>query len=289
MVVKRLLIEASSSYEAQFLTVPVNSTEVIVLQSDIGVCQLQIFIRDFEGSEPHRDNSKYNFADDAASNEDEDSKGRIQADTLPNLRILIKFNPARPMNGSDLVFGNESLTPIKDYVPVSLLSTGLKFFSWWLNPSVKGDLYNNMPFLFGLALNSFTKIYAEDHCMQKGDKLYPLDDDTENLGDVSSLDIPDHCTARSKYFSDTAKAAEFIFDQDHDYTFQFDTNYVKLANSQYKLLIPTYGTKSLDIDVGGYANDKLNSFNWVLKEFGLDGAKKGHIGLIIRFSLVDEE
>lgn len=277
----KLLITAGSNYDETLQIVPVNSAEPLVIDSEIGRILLQVFIKNFAGSKDHYPSSKYNVS--SLSDVEAASPTENFSTELPNFRILINFQPSRSIQGSQLVFGNESLTPVKDHVPVSLLSTGLKFFSWWLNPSIKGDVYSETPYLFGLALNSFSRIRIDDKI--SNETIMPINDDKENLKDKDTR-IPESASARKKYYSTETKAAEFTFNQEESYTFQFDTNYIKLGDSQYKLLIPTYGQHSLDIDVGHYANDSLNSFNWVLKQHGIDGAKKGVPGLIIKFALV---
>ena len=77
-------------------------------------------------------------------------------DDEPNLRINIEFTPKEDINGSNFAFGNDFTYPIRDYVPVGLLNTGLKLFNWFINDSVKGDPYPDKPYLYGPGISSFT-------------------------------------------------------------------------------------------------------------------------------------
>lgn len=272
---KKLQITAGTSYDSDFQTVPVNSGHALTLESNLGLVLIQLSIKDFEGSASHH----------APKNE----KARGDDSIIPNLRILISLTPSKPIEGSKLLFGNECLTPIRDHVPVSLLSTGLKFFSWLINPSVKGDLYGDMPYFYGLALNSFTRIRVDKEGTNEiRSSISPITANTENLNqECPNLDIPVEADQRRSFFSNVDNASNFEFEEGQTYTFQFETNLVKLANSEYKLLIPTYGQRTIDIDVGQYANDQLNNFNWVLKYGGSSAAKEGTLGLLLNFALVE--
>lgn len=272
-MLKKLQITAGTSYDGTFQIVPVNSGQALKLESDLGPVLLQVSIKDFEGSAKHS----------APKNDGAIGDNLI----IPNLSILISLTPCKAMEGSKLLFGNECLSPIRDHVPVSLLATGLKFFSWLINPSVKGDLYGDEPYFYGLALNSFTRIRVgkEDN---NEEQISPITASTENLNqECPNLDIPEDADQRRSFFSNVKNASNFEFEEGQTYTFQFETNLVKLGNSEYKLLIPTYGKRTIDIDVGQYSNDQLNNFNWVLKYDGSSAAKEGIIGLLLNFALVE--
>lgn len=276
---KKLHITAGTTYDDAFQTVPVNSGRALQFESDLGLVLVQIYIKDFDGGSKHTSGV---LAKDEAKTDDQ---------STPNFRLLITLKPSEAILGTQLLFGNECLTPVKDRVPVSLLSTGLKFFSWFINPSIKSDLYGDMPYLYGYALNSFSKINVrKDHTADAHDYIVPLAGSTENLNDdLDSHNIPIQSEGRKKYFTNADNASEFTFLEGQVYTFQFDTDLIKLGNSQYKILIPTYGNRTLDIDVAQYANENLNNFNWVLKKDGINGAKEGTIGLLINFALTPDD
>lgn len=289
MTVKRLLITAKPAYTSDPKVVPINADVPLEFISSLGRFQLQIFVKGFDGSQAHKSISKYDTTDSTYLDGSPTAPTETASDQ-PNLRILIRFIPSHTIKGSELIFGNEVTSSIKDHVPVSILSTGLKFFSWWVNPSIKGDLYADQPYLFGLAINSFTKIRIDDKEKFEDSSISPIADDRENLEFKNSDEqIPRSPQERQKFFSDISKASQFVFETNHSYTFQFDTNYVKIADSQYKLLIPTYGSRTLDIDVERFSDEKLNNFDWIIKQNGFDGVGEGETGLIVNFALVEEE
>lgn len=62
-----------------------------------------------------------------------------------------------------------------------------------------------------------------------------------------------------------------------------------MSDSKYAVLIPTFGSKTFDIDVLKYANETLNNFNWIIKVDGYEGVGYGETGLVLNFALADEE
>lgn len=290
VLIKRLLLRASSDYDSDATVVPVNSGDFVEIASDIGVFSLCVYIRNFEGSGPHLNNSLYNVGDQHYLNGDLSSvHSQISSTSLPNLRIAIKFTPKQPIKGSELLFGNDCTTSIKDYVPTTLLATGLKFFSWFINPTIKGDIYCDSPFLYAPALNSFSSVgiltkdkkSIEDYIGASEENL------TQNFD--NSLQIPAKSNDRIKFFCKLKNCEEFVFNETSEYIFAFDTNFLRLGDSKYSVAIPTYGDRTFDIDALRYANEKMNNFNWTLKFGGNDGVGLGKTGLILNFSLVDEE
>ena len=317
MSTKRLLIKASSTYDGDYKIIPVNTNRRIHIESDIGSFSLLVNIKNFDGSNPHLSNSLYNLGDKAFLNSEPvgdsvEPYDELTQDPPPNLRFEIDFKPKNSIKGNELVLGNDFQKPIKDHVPAPLLATGLKFFSWFINPTIKGDIYNDKPYLYGLALNSFSYIAINNPAKQKeqeqkAEEQKASDETTgsllappsakqhsnfkENLNENAdnSLEIPDNSLARKKFFTKNSNCEEFVIHKDSSYKLRFDTNFVKLSDSKYAVSIPTYGSKTFDINVLSYSNDNLNNFNWVIKVGGMDGVGKGKLGLAINFALLNEK
>lgn len=305
-VVKRLVIRVSSSYDlSNSQIVPINTNKPIDIESDIGVFSLVINIKDFDGAKPHISNSCYNLRDGKYLNgEPCEKKETINVDHFnPNLRFNINFKPKYPIKGSDLIFGNDFLVPIRNQIPTTLLSTGLKFFTWFINKTVRGDVYSDKPFIYGLALNSFSFLSINnDHAKsileqnettlagkssdESTDRLNLTENLNENIDNI--LKIPTKSLDRKKFFTTLSNCDDFVFNESTSYIFQFDTNYLKLADSKYAVSIPTYGNKTFDINVSSYANEELDNFNWTIKQGGIDAVGLGKIGLIINFALLNE-
>lgn len=283
-LVKRLYITASDSYSSNKQIVPINSRQKVSVESKIGKFDVAIYIKNFDGSKPHLSNSYYNKT--SSQNLIHDNI-RKQDENANNLQIEITFTPNKNIVGSQLIFGNDTMVSIKDVIPVHLLSTGLKFFTWFINKTIKADIYCDTPFLYGLAINSFSHINV-------GETINQDDINSENLqqnllADDNGLNIPKNSLQRMKYFLDFNHCEKFVYHSQQPYFFQFDTNFVKMLDSKYAVAIPTYGNKTFDIDVSAYANENLNNFNWVIKLGGIDAVGDGDLGLIINFALLEEE
>ncbi|KAI3405665.1 hypothetical protein KGF56_001683 [Candida oxycetoniae] len=289
MVVKRLFIKASDNYDSNFQIVPVNTNQPLEISSQIGLFRLFINIKSFDGSKQHLSNSLYNEDDKQYLNGEkidfnQSSKSKDPDEPTPNLRISVEFTPSENIPGGELNFGNDFTYPIREYVPTTLLNTGLKLFNWFINDTVKGDIYSEKPFLYGLALNSFSyiginKFYPPGIVNKKSHPMNYI----ENLNQELET-VPKDSNGRKKFFNTREKCNQFTFKKDTNYDFRFDTDFLKLADSKYLVSIPKF-----DLDVSRYANDTLNNVNWVIKQNGFDGVGQGKLGLIINFALEIEE
>lgn len=281
---KKLLIQVGS-IENQDITVPVNTGKFVDISTDLGTFSISVFIKNFDGSNKHRANSLYNVHDKKYLNGDivQDQVCPDHSE-LPNLRILINFKPNSDINGSNLFFGNECSTPIKDYVPTTLMSTGLRFFKWFLNPTIESDLYGDRPFIYGLALNSFSKLGIADCSVSDF-----LSSEKENLNWEEKPEASDLLANRRKYFCNLDNAQKFNFEKYLNYYMMFDTNFLKLGDSSYNVSLPAFGKQSFDVNVLRFANEKLNNINWTIKKSVNSNFAEGVYGFVMNFRLVDED
>ncbi|SGZ50313.1 CIC11C00000003273 [Sungouiella intermedia] len=285
---KKLLLKVSSGHDVENEVVPVNTGKFVDIKSDIGLASVSVYIRNFDGSQLHQDNSLYNAGDSKYLNGDASNiSSKESSGCLPNLRIILKLQPSQTISGLDLLFGNDCTTPIRDYVPTTLLATGLKFFSWFINPTIQADIYCESPYIYAPALNSFSTIGISD---SSEDLESLIENDEENLALKSneSVKLPKKRNERIKHFCKLSNCKQFQFQEGIEYLFVFDTNYLQLGDSNYNVAIPTFGNRTFDINVLRYANNDLNNFNWTLKSGGIDGIDKGTSGLVLNFSLVNE-
>lgn len=289
-MVKRLVIKVSNDYDSKFEYIPVNTLVPVSIESEIGKFELIINIKNFDGSQFHRANSLYNLGDDKYLDGKDFADSRneyLQA----NLSFEVNFQPKFPIKGDELIFGNEFTTSLKEYVPTSLLSSGLKIFNWFINNTVKGDIYNQNPYLYGPILNSCTYMSITDQIpfkystVDSSKQKLPenLNENTDNIVKIPCLSLD-----RKKFFNKLSNCENFVFLDSSVYKLKFDTNLIKLQDSNYAVSLPTYKNKTLDINVSKYADDKLNNFNWIIKCGGYDGVGSGKIGLVVNFALIDE-
>lgn len=299
-MIKRLVISASSDYSNERKLVPVNTNEPVILNSELGEVKLRVFIRNFDGANPHLSNSLYNVGDAAYLNAEPKKQGEQDERDQHNLRLAIDFKPKKDIKGNKLLFGNDFGVPIRDYVPSMLLSTGLKLFTKFINSTLRGDIYCDKPFLYGLVANSIT--YVTLNNTDKNGKEWPLPpanyggkygggDYEENLVENGDKDIkiPVGAGPRKGFFTNLKNCEHLTFRANQSYRFIFDTISVKVADSKYAICIPTIAGRTYDIDVSKYANDKLNNFNWVLKSDGYEGVGHGTTAMVLNFALVEEK
>lgn len=289
-MVKRLLIKASNNYDSGFQIVPVNTGKPLEIATGIGVFTLVVNIRGFDGCEHHKTNSCYNSGDIKYLDGSERQEPRevTNADGGPhaNVGLTMSFRPLLPIKGNELVFGNDITTPMYEYVPARILDLGLKFFTTFINRSTKGDFYGSKPYLYGLGLSTFT--YAG---ILNGSRSEEKTVGEENLSDNidNVLDIPHTPDKRKKFFSDLGHCESFVLNNDTNYVLEFKSNFMKMSDCTYAVSLPTFGHRTFDIDVSKYVNENLNNFNWVIKQGGLEGVDHGKTGLVVNFSLVDED
>ncbi|OBA22917.1 DUF1769-domain-containing protein [Metschnikowia bicuspidata var. bicuspidata NRRL YB-4993] len=283
MSVKKKLLIQVGSLQHQDITVPVNTGNPVEVSTELGTFSVSVFIRNFEGSSKHKSNSLYNAFDkkylDGTHVQDQSS---TQSE-LPNLRILVKYIPNSNINGSNLFFGNECPVSVKDYVPATLMSTGLRLFKWFLNPTIESDLYGESPFIYGLALNSFSKlgtadVSAADFIRNENDSL----EWNEQVPPLASIH------ERRKYFCNVDHSKKFNFEKSKSYYMMFDTNFLKLGDSSYNVSIPAFGKKTFDVNILRFANDKLDNINWTIKQSVNSSLREGIYGLVLNFRLVEE-
>lgn len=294
--VKRLVIKAGPTYDGDFIIVPVNG-EYVDVKSPLGKFSVKVNIKNFDGSKQHLANSFYNLGDTTHLDGSEGQAAPLEgAAADPNLRVEFKFTPNKPIVGDKLIFGNDFTYPIRDFLPTAILQTGLKFFTWFISKTVKGDVYNDKPFLYGLSLNSFTFISEEEKQantklldITKGEDFQFLEKLSLVEGPDPKIKIPDKSLDRKKYFNNVSHAKHFTFKEGVPYVLQFDTNFLKMSDSSYGVSIPTFGNKTFDISVLKYANETLNNFNWIIKSGGYEGVGEGELGVVLNFALVNEE
>lgn len=260
---------------------PVNTGNFVHVDNELGSFGVSVFIKNFDGASTHEENSLHNYMDEVFLNGKpfEASKSDQELSELPNLRLIVKFKPKEDIRGSEFLFGNDLDVPVKGHIPTSILATGLKFFKWFINPTIESDLYSCHPFIYGLALNSFTKIGVN---VSDTDFLTNADENLLSVTDI--LDIPKNSSQRINFFCNEEKARAFVFEKGVTYTMSFDTNYLRLGNSVYHIVIPMIGSKTLDIDVLKYADDSLNNIDWVIKRKSAN--KEDDTSLRINFALM---
>lgn len=289
---KRLLIQVAASREDSFQIIPVNSGRYKTVTSPIGQFEVSVDVRNFDGCQKHTDNSFYNQGDTETLRHGSCSeKTHRQNGKLPNLRILVKFTPGRAIRGSKLLFGNEFPPLIQKHVPVSLISTGLKFFRWYVNPTVESDMRTDHPYIYSTALSGLSGIGVLEGSEDEQKVINEVLAGKENLDSFAEgphNPIPTNSEKRWKHFCDANNCESFTFSPGKTYVLVFETNLLKMRDSKYHVAIPTFGSKTFDINVLKYAKPDLDNFDWIMKHGEADGSTNDDVGFVLNFSLVEE-
>lgn len=113
--------------------------------------------------------------------------------------------PKCPINGDDLIFGNDFDRPIRDRLPPGF-NAALRLVKWLLDPALDGDAYADKPYLYSPALASWNqfcignKISKDDDVPTMHDRI--IEEGAEGTGVEirRKARIPDTVDQRRKYF-----------------------------------------------------------------------------------------
>lgn len=137
-----------------------------------------------------------------------------------------------PVNGNNLVFGNDFDHPVRDILPPGF-NAALRLVKWTLDPGLDGDVNADQPYLYSPALASWDLFRIGDK-MSKSDDVPMLHDEVieegaysdEAAGTRRRFNIPDTVEGRRKHFQVEANRKEFEFEPGRMYTADFGNPYL---------------------------------------------------------------
>ncbi|KAI9924627.1 hypothetical protein MW887_006901 [Aspergillus wentii] len=145
-----------------------------------------------------------------------------------------------PVNGNDLLFGNDFDRPLRNRLPPGF-NTALRFVKWAIDPAIDGDAYADKPYLFSPALATVNQFRVGER-MQKADQVPTLHDAViEEGGDGSGVGVreaggvPDSVDARRKYFLDDEARKGFEFEAGRVYSADFGNPYLDFNDFSIRL------------------------------------------------------
>ncbi|KAF1814393.1 DUF1769-domain-containing protein [Eremomyces bilateralis CBS 781.70] len=141
----------SSTHEV----VTVNRDEPYHVSTDDLEADVYVRIRDFRGLPEDSPKSSSYFSHPNHKND--------------RYSISLSFRPKWPINGSDLVWGNDFDHPVRDMLPPGF-SYAFKFVKWWLDPGLEGNPYADEPWLYGPILSSMNAIWVGDKVGESREK-----------------------------------------------------------------------------------------------------------------------
>lgn len=176
----------------------------------------------------------------------------------------------RPVNGNDLLFGNDFDRPIRNRLPPGF-NTAFRVVKWSIDPSMDGDVYADKPYLFSPALASWNQLKIGEK-IRRGDDVPRVNgvvveegaegDDGKKVREVYG--IPGERNARMKHFHNEEERKRFEFEAGRKYWANFGNPYL-VFNGLYTLTLPF-------ISRGGYAEIVID-FSLRLPGFTLSAIK----------------
>lgn len=138
-----------------------------------------------------------------------------------------------PVDGNDLVFGNDFDRPIRDRLPPGV-NVAIRMVKWTIDPGMDGDVYADKPYLFSPALESW-------NYLRIGNRVKPGVDDISKVDDVvveegaegdEGWDIreehgmPEDAGGRMKHFQNEEARKNFAFEKGREYLVNFGNPYI---------------------------------------------------------------
>lgn len=151
-----------------------------------------------------------------------------------------------PVNGNDLLFGNDFDRPIRNRLPPGF-NTALRLVKWSIDPALDGDAYADKPYLFSPALASWNQLSIGERVAGRTSEVpriggFVVEEgagradgraDEDDGGRVrESYGIPGDASARMKFFQNEEERKKFVFEKGRVYWVNFGNPYLAFNGSQ---------------------------------------------------------
>ncbi|KAL2813545.1 hypothetical protein BJX63DRAFT_421189 [Aspergillus granulosus] len=266
----RLKVTAGADYNpSTHQDVPVNEPQTLRIDNDQATTHLSVRIRNYTG-----------FPDNAPSTNPYFTHSLHQKDQY-SISFAISFKS--PVNGDDLLFGNDFDRPIRDRLPPGF-NAALRLVQWTIDPSLDGDAYADKPYLYspGIATWNQFRVGEKIDAGGKGDVKLP---DVHDLvieeggeGDGVAIrerkGVPETVQERRSYFQNEANRKQWEFEMGRVYLADFGNQYLDF--NDFTLRLPGFSINALN-----YIDEKTHSLRYVLKH-----RATGKVYFVVLFTLV---
>ncbi|KAL4905388.1 hypothetical protein BDW74DRAFT_15996 [Aspergillus multicolor] len=257
----RLKVTAGPSYDAStHQEVPVNEDKTLHISNEHASTNLVVRIQSYTG-----------FPDGAPSSNPY-FKYSDHAKDQYSISFGISFK--KPVNGNDLVFGNDFDRPIRDMLPPGF-NAALRLVQWTIDPTLDGDAYADRPYLYSPALATWNRLRVGG----KG-KLPDVHGVVVEEGEEEGVDVraekgvPADVSGRRGYFQNEERRKEWEFEEGRVYFADFGNQYLDF--NEFTLRLPGFNINALH-----YIDEKTHSLRYVLKN-----RASGEVYLVVLFTLV---
>jgi len=228
-----LSVTAGPTYKDQ-KPVPVNTEDVVKIDSELGTINLRVRIQNFRGEDASAPKTSPYFQD-AHHKSDLYSLG-------------FTFTPKKDINGNDLVLGNFD-HPIRDRLPPGF-QQAFKIATWFIDPGLYGDVHADEPYLYSPLLSSINvlRLGPKDDAEQEKIEEARADNtpvvfeegaDGDGQEARDSQGVPGTVAARRKHFLDKNHLKAFTFEKGREYSMDFYNPYLDF--NDFALRLPGFG------------------------------------------------
>ncbi|KAL3466465.1 DUF1769-domain-containing protein [Aspergillus heterothallicus] len=262
----RLKVTAGSDYDpSTHRDVSVNKPHTLRIENDQASTNLSVRIQNYTG-----------FPDNAPRTNPYFTHPLHQKDQY-SISFAISFK--QPVNGNDLLFGNDFDRPIRDRLPPGF-KAALRLVQWTIDSSLDGDAYADKPYLYSPGVATWNQFCVGGKVDSAG-KLPDVHDlIVEEGGEGDGVDVRDEkgvpgtVQERRSHFQNEAKRKEWEFEAGRVYLADFGNQYLDF--NEFTLRLPGFNINALH-----YIDEKTHSLRYVLKN-----RSTGEVYFVVLFTLV---
>ncbi|KAM0717730.1 hypothetical protein Q7P37_007582 [Cladosporium fusiforme] len=196
--------------------------------------------------------------------------------------LAFNFTPKAPINGHNLVLGNDFDHPIRDKLPPGF-NQAFNLVKWFIDPGLYGDVYSDEPHLYGPLLSSINTLRVgpkDDKAQEKLEEerkdmdVVVVEEGADGDGEESrnAMGVPDSSAARKKHFLTEANLKDFTFEEGREYANDFFNPYLDF--NDFALRLPGYGMiPGITIPIISFWDGqplRTHSLRYVLKDRSTD-------------------
>ncbi|EAW06467.1 DUF1769 domain-containing protein [Aspergillus clavatus NRRL 1] len=262
----RLKVTAGTEYNPDtHEIVPVNADQSLRIENEHATVSLCVRIQKYTG-----------YPDDSPKTNPYFSHPLHQDDQY-SISFSIVFK--HPVNGNDLLFGNDFDRPIRSRLPPGF-NAALHLVKWTLDPAMDGDAYADKPYLYSPAVASLNQLRIGDK-IQKGAEVPTVHDvvveegaDGSGAEERAARGIPNSVAGRRKFFLSEEERKKFEFEPGRVYSADFGNPY--LVFNDFSLRLPGF-----TVHATKYIDEKNHYLRYVLKD-----RSTNEVYFVVLFTLV---
>ncbi|KAL2850018.1 hypothetical protein BJX68DRAFT_237213, partial [Aspergillus pseudodeflectus] len=264
----RLKVTAGSGYDpSTHQDVPVNEPKTLKIENNHAKTNLAVRIQNYTG-----------FPDNAPHTHPYFNHPLHKKDQY-SISFAISFK--QPVNGNDLIFGNDFDRPIRDRLPPGF-NAALRLVQWTIDPTLDGDAYADKPYLYSPAVATWNQFRVGEKVENGLPDVHDVvvEEGGEGEGDDGGMSVregkgvPGTVAERRSHFRDEAKRKDWEFEAGRVYWADFGNQYLDF--NQFILRLPGFNINALN-----YIDEKTHSLRYVLKN-----RATGEVYFVVLFTLV---